>query len=210
MTFPIKRILIFIAGLYCMGLGVALSVIASLGTSPISCFPYVVSEILPVSVGTVTFIMNIIFLLSQIAILKKDFNPWQILQLPTLLVFSACIDWNIMMFSWLPIDTYLLQIVWMLSGCLILGTGIGLLLLADYVMMPADYLSRTIASVVVKKDFGKVKVAFDVTLVCIAAVTSLIFLHEIVGIREGSLIAALTVGIIARTVAAKLSFLLKN
>ena len=42
MTFPIKRILIFIAGLYCMGLGVALSVIASLGTSPISCFPYVV------------------------------------------------------------------------------------------------------------------------------------------------------------------------
>ena len=193
-----------------MGLGVALSVIASLGTSPISCFPYVVSEILPVSVGTVTFIMNFIFLLAQIAILKTDFNPWQILQLPTLLVFSACIDWNIMMFSWLPIDTYLLQIVWMLSGCLILGTGIGLLLLADYVMMPADYLSRTIASVVVKKDFGKVKVAFDVTLVCIAAVTSLIFLHEIVGIREGSLIAALTVGIIARTVAAKLSFLLKN
>ena len=193
-----------------MGLGVALSVIASLGTSPISCFPYVVSEILPVSVGTVTFIMNIIFLLAQIAILKKDFNPWQILQLPALLVFSACIDWNIMMFSWLPIDTYLLQIVWMLSGCLILGTGIGLLLLADYVMMPADYLSRTIASVVVKKDFGKVKVAFDVTLVCIAAVTSLIFLHEIVGIREGSLIAALTVGIIARTVAAKLSFLMKN
>ena len=210
MTFPIKRILIFIAGLYCMGLGVALSVIASLGTSPISCFPYVVSEILPVSVGTVTFIMNFIFLLAQIAILKKDFNPWQVLQLPALLVFSACIDWNIMMFSWLPIDTYLLQIVWMLAGCLILGTGIGLLLLADYVMMPADYLSRTIASVVVKKDFGKVKVAFDVTLVCIAAVTSLIFLHEIVGIREGSLIAALTVGIIARTVAAKLSFLLKN
>ena len=62
-----------------MGLGVALSVIASLGTSPISCFPYVVSEILPVSVGTVTFIMNFIFLLAQIAILKKDFNPWQIL-----------------------------------------------------------------------------------------------------------------------------------
>lgn len=206
----VKRILIFIAGLYCMGLGVALSVIASLGTSPISCFPYVVSEILPISVGTVTFIMNFIFLLAQIAILKKDFNPWQVLQLPALLVFSACIDWNIMMFSWLPIDTYLLQLLWMLCGCLILGTGIGLLLLADYVMMPADYLSRTIASVVVKKDFGKVKVAFDVTLVCIAAITSLIFLHEIVGIREGSLIAALTVGIIARTVAAKLSFLLKN
>ena len=207
--FPIKRILIFIAGLYCMGLGVALSVIAALGTSPISCFPYVVSEIAPVSVGTVTFIMNFIFLLAQIAILKKDFK-WQILQLPALLVFSACIDMIIALFSWLPTDFYLMQIIWMILGCLILGTGIGLLLLADYVMMPADYLVRILASVVLKKDFGKVKVSFDITLVCIAAVTSLIFLHEIVGIREGSLIAALTVGIIARTVASKLSFLLSD
>ena len=208
--FPIKRILIFIAGLYCMGLGVALSVIAALGTSPISCFPYVVSEIAHVSVGTVTFIMNFIFILAQIAILKKDFKPWQILQLPALLVFSARIDMNIALFSWLPTDLYLMQILWMILGCLILGTGIGLLLLADYVMMPADYLVRILASVVLEKDFGKVKVSFDITLVCIAAVTSLIFLHEIVGIREGSLIAALTVGIIARTVASKLSFLLSD
>ena len=193
-----------------MGLGVALSVIAALGTSPISCFPYVVSEILPVSVGTVTFVMNFVFLLAQIAILRKDFKIWQILQLPALLVFSVFIDGNIMLFSWLPTDTYLLQVLWMLAGCLILGIGIGLLLLANYVMMPADNLVKVLATVVLKKDFGKVKVAFDVTLVCIAAATSLIFLHEIVGIREGSLIAALTVGIIARTVAAKLSFLLKD
>ena len=117
---------------------------------------------------------------------------------------------NIALFSWLPTDLYLMQIIWMILGCLILGTGIGLLLLADYVMMPADYLVRILASVVLKKDFGKVKVSFDITLVCIAAVTSLIFLHEIVGIREGSLIAALTVGIIARTVASKLSFLLSD
>ena len=210
MTFPVKRILIFLAGLYCMGLGVALSVIAALGTSPISCFPYVVSEILPISVGTVTFIMNFVFLLAQIAILRKDFKIWQILQLPALLVFSVFIDGNIMLFSWLPTDTYLLQVLWMLAGCLILGIGIGLLLLANYVMMPADNLVKVLATVVLKKDFGKVKVAFDVTLVCIAAATSLIFPHEIVGIREGSLIAALTVGIIARTVAAKLSFLLKD
>lgn len=207
---PVKRILIFIAGLYCMGLGVALSVIAALGTSPISSFPYVVSEIAPVTVGTVTFIMNFVFLMAQIAILRKDFKLWQILQLPALLVFSVCIDMNILLFSWLPTDFYVLQVIWMLLGCLILGIGVGLLLLADYVMMPADSLIRILAFVVLKKDFGKVKVTFDVTLVCIAAVTSLIFLHEIVGIREGSLIAALTVGIIARTVASKLSFLLSD
>ena len=155
----VNRILIFIVGLYCMGLGVALSVIAALGTSPISCLPYVVSEILPVSVGTVTFIMNLLFMTAQIAILGKDFRLWQFLQLPGLLVFSVCIDLNILLFSWLPVDFYVLQVLWMLLGCLILGVGVGLLLLADYVMMPADYLIRILASVVLKKDFGKVKVA---------------------------------------------------
>lgn len=202
-TFSPARIGVFLVGLYCMGLGVALSVIAMLGTSPISCPPYVISEILSVSVGTVTFFMNLLFILAQIAILRRNFKPWQLLQLPALFVFSAFIDFNIWVFSWLPITNYALQILWMIAGCLAIGVGIGILLASNSIMMPGDSLISAIASTT-KKDFGHVKVAFDVSLVLVAGILSIIFLHGIFGIREGSLIAALTVGIIARTVAAKL------
>jgi uncharacterized membrane protein YczE len=46
--------------------------------------------------------------------------------------------------------------------------------------------------------FGNTKIAFDVTLVLIAAALSFIFLGKIIGVREGTLAAALLVGQISK------------
>ncbi len=48
--------------------------------------------------------------------------------------------------------------------------------------------------------FGTMKVIFDVSLVLISCVLSLIFLHGIYGVREGTVAAALLVGTISRQV----------
>ena len=67
-----KRLLFLCLGLIIMAFGVAFSIKAALGTSPISSVPYVTSEISGLSVGTTTIIMNFMFVLIQIAILNKD------------------------------------------------------------------------------------------------------------------------------------------
>ena len=46
--------------------------------------------------------------------------------------------------------------------------------------------------------FGTMKVAFDVTLVVIACLLSLIFLGRIQGVREGTVAAAILVGLTAK------------
>ena len=196
-THLFSRIILFILGLYAMGFGVALSIIANLGTSPISSFPYVVSVITPLTVGTVTLIMNCIFIAVQILILKKQFKLWQLLQLPGLLVFSVCIDFNIWLLSSVIPVAYWQQFLLMLAGCVLLGLGISLLMKAGFVMMPGDTLVRVISDVK-HWDFAKVKVCFDVVLVCLSVVVSLIFLQTVIGVREGSLVAALTVGWIVK------------
>ena len=190
------RILLFTAGLYIMGLGVALSVAADLGTSPISCLPYVLSAATPLTMGMATFVLNIIFVLLQIIILKHGFKIWHLLQLPGLFLFSFFIDLNNFLLTGLVPDIYAVQFPVMLLSCVVLAAGIALLLKADLLMMPGDALARAIAQVSGKK-FGIIKVAFDVTLVAVAAAVSLIFLQGIVGIREGSLAAALSVGFLA-------------
>ena len=48
------------------------------------------------------------------------------------------------------------------------------------------------------KDVGNVKVAFDLSLVILAVITSWFFLGEIVGVREGTAIAAFCCGFIVR------------
>lgn len=48
--------------------------------------------------------------------------------------------------------------------------------------------------------FPTAKVGFDVTLVVIACILSLVFLGRIVGVREGTVAAALLVGLTAKQV----------
>ncbi|MDO5846495.1 MAG: membrane protein, partial [Methanocorpusculum sp.] len=117
---------VFTLGLYCMGLGVALAVISNLGTSPISCLPYVVSMVVSCSIGTMTFGLNIIFLLLQIAILKRRFRPYQILQIPGVFLFSAFIDLNVFLISPFAPGNYAAQFAVMLAGCVMLALGIAL------------------------------------------------------------------------------------
>ena len=68
----IERNIILLIGLYIMSLGIAFSIKASLGTSPISSVPYVTSCISGLSVGETTIIINLVFILTQILLLRKN------------------------------------------------------------------------------------------------------------------------------------------
>ena len=76
------RCVILCIGLAVMALGVAFSIRGALGTSSISSVPYVTSTLSGLSVGTTTIIMNVIFVLIQIVILRKKFEWFQLLQIP--------------------------------------------------------------------------------------------------------------------------------
>ena len=55
----LKRYIILLAGLAIMAFGVAFSIKAGLGTSPISSVPYVVSLFSNLTVGTATIAMHL-------------------------------------------------------------------------------------------------------------------------------------------------------
>ena len=94
----------------------------------------------------------------------------------------------------------------LLIGCVILGFGVYTEVLADVAMLPGESFVRAVSSTW-KTEFGSTKVAFDVSLTVIAAVLSLIFSHRLDGVREGTIIAALLVGFIARLFGRRLAFL---
>ncbi|EPD70948.1 hypothetical protein HMPREF1219_00243 [Corynebacterium pyruviciproducens ATCC BAA-1742] len=61
-----------------MASGIALSIIAELGTSPISSFPYVSSLMSSFTVGTGTIAMNAAFMVLQMILLRKHYDPRQL------------------------------------------------------------------------------------------------------------------------------------
>ena len=90
-----KRYLLLLAGLSIMAFGVAASIQASLGTSPISSLPFTLSCFTPMSVGVASIVMHLGFILLQILILRRRYQPVQLLQLPVALFFGYLTDFAV-------------------------------------------------------------------------------------------------------------------
>lgn len=194
----LKRYLVFISGLYFLALGVVFIVKSSLGTTPISSLNYVMSINTPLSLGSWTFITNIIMIIIQLWLVKGKYGTTKdrveiLLQLPLSFIFSAFIDFNMMIMHNIHPNGYMTSLGILFAGCIIQAIGVVLEIKPRVAMMSAEgmvkYISRRR-----NREFGKVKVYVDIILVAIAVVASLLLSGKIEGIREGSLVAALITG----------------
>lgn len=180
-----------------MALGVALSVKACLGVSPISCIPYVFSLRFPLSLGTTTILFNILLILLQVLLLRKQYQLFQLIQLPVVFVFGFFIDFTMHLISWLEPAHYLVQAFVCLLGCVVLAFGVFLEVKAKLTYLPGEGLAMAITKTF-KVEFGKSKIGVDSSFVLFGLVSSFLFLHRLDGIREGTVAAALLVGYIVR------------
>ncbi len=115
-----------------MGIGVALTKHGELGVSPISSVANAVSlKFTFFSFGTWLTISNCVLLLGQILLLRRNFNPIQLLQIPLSFLFGYFTDLGLWLVSAIPNDTYIIQLLLVLSGIIVLGFGITLGVIAD-------------------------------------------------------------------------------
>ena len=201
----LKRYLLFLVGLFVNALGVSLVTKASLGTSPISSIPYVLSLNFPFTLGNFTIFFSILLIILQIIILRKNFKIANILQIPVSIAFGYFIDLTMYLFFWVNPQNYFVKIITLLAGCAVLGFGVYLEVVADVVMLPGESFVRVIVQTW-NTNFGTTKIIFDTSMAVIAAVLSFVFSGKLNGVREGTLIAALLVGFIARLLGKKLEF----
>lgn len=189
----LPRYLWFLAGVLINSFGVALITRAALGTSPISSLPYVLSFRFPVTLGQFTFAMNLFFILGQVLLLRRDFQPIQLLQVAVNAVFSAFIDVSMDLLSWLEISSLPMAVLVLVLGCAVLAFGISVEVAPRVLMVPGEGIVQAIA-VVTGRQFGNVKTAFDATLVSTALLLSLFLFHRLQGLGIGTIFSALAVG----------------
>ena len=194
------RYLLLLAGLSIMAFGVAFSIKASLGTSPISSVPYVVSLFAPLTVGTATIVMHCVFILLQILILRRNYHPIQLMQLPVAVFFGYLTDFGVWAVRGIHCSTYWQQWIVCLIGILLVAAGVSLEVKAGVVVLAGEGVVLAICKVLPKIKFGYMKVGFDVTLVVIACILSFTFTGHLQGVREGTVAAALLVGLIAKQI----------
>lgn len=204
-VYILKRYLLLLVGLSIMAFGVAFSIKASLGTSPISSVPYVVSLFTSLTVGTATITMHCVFILLQILILRKNYHPIQLMQLPVAFFFGYLTDFGAWAVRGIHCDTYWQQWIVCLAGILLVAVRVSFEVKAGVIVLAGEGVVLAICKVFPKVKFGYMKVGFDVTLVIIACILSLSFTGQLQGVREGTVAAALLVGMLAKQLGKLLS-----
>ena len=191
------RCVMLAVGLAIMAFGVAFSIKASLGTSPISSVPYATACVSGLTVGTTTIIMNCIFVAMQMLILRRRYQWFQLLQIPAAVVFGTMIDLGTLVLAPLPAGGYALQWLLCAVGTLLVALGVSVEVAAGLVTTAGEGVVLAICQVLPVR-FGTMKVIFDVTLVCLSVTIGLVFLGRVEGVREGTVAAALLVGLLTR------------
>lgn len=202
----VLRYLLLIVGLLFSAFGVALAKQAELGVTPISSVANVMSyKFTSLSMGSWLIIWNCALIAGQIIVLRKNFWIIQLLQIPLSFLFGWFTDLGLWCVSAVPNDIYILQIVMVLAGIVVLAFGISLSVAAGVIMNSGEAFVKAISDVS-GRNFGNVKILFDVCCVLASVILSLLFFDlRIIGTREGTVISAVLTGFVVKFFNKKLS-----
>lgn len=187
------RYVMFLAGLFIIGLGIALSTKMGLGTTPISVIPLVLSGGFPISFGMVANILNLIFVLIEILIQGKGFNRDIMMQILIVPFFGYFIDFGFAVFGNIEPGSIIYQLSFLVVGCLLMALGIYMQIVADVMVNPCEGLVKAISERL-KAKFGNVKIMMDVLIMLVGVSLSLIVFGEIRGVGIATVVVAISTG----------------
>ncbi len=187
------RIFFFLLGVFLMAMGVSLCISSDLGVSPVSSVPLVFGRIFGMSTGNMTIIVYGVFMLLQLPVLGREFGVKNLLQFPAAVLFGKLIDLTSAWIAPLKPQSYLLKLAALLLGMVFIALAEKVYLPANVVYVPGDGLMAALAHKSRMKT-ATVKNLFDLSCVAVSAAAGLIFTGKIIGLREGTVIAALGIG----------------
>ena len=197
----IKRIILFVVGLFIMSLGVAFSIVSTLGTTPISSISYSLALITNVNIGITTFVFNAALILLQFLILHSQFHKKRLLQLINCVLFGYFTDLALYLVSFINFDgSIVMMIVFLLVSIFLIASGIFIYMLANIAPLPGEGCVEAFA-IVSGWRFSSIKIIFDAAMVFISLILCGLFYTNIFGaVNVGTIISAFLVGFTLRQI----------
>jgi len=183
-----------VGGMCLVALGIDFTARAGIGTTPISSLPFTASIITGLTFGQLTIALNCFFFFMQWALLGKRFR-WKInlIQFPLVFLFGIMIDACMWAVGFIPQGSWYLSVAVNMAGNVILALGVVLEVYSCTTSLPGEGIVIAM-SLAFRRPFAKLKVQFDWVLVALAAALGLVFAGQIIGIREGTVLSAVTTG----------------
>jgi len=187
----LKRVVTFLIGLVVLAFGITLNTKTGFGVSPIISVPYCISYITGFELGTMTFLFYLLYVFLQWAMLGKDFEKQQFLQIFVSMVTSFFIG----LFNVIVPDakgmTY--RILFLILAIVLTGIGAAVTVGMRLIANPGDAIAYVVG-LKLKKNFGFGKNVFDFTCLAASVIISLLAAGHLVGIGIGTVCSMIFIG----------------
>lgn len=194
----VTRLLCYFGGMFIMTFGVAVSVKADLGVTPLSSIPYTITVISGMDLGIATILFSVFMVFLQILLLRKDFKLVNLLQIPVGIIFGMFMSAACKSMDFFPDPSgFPLRFLIMLVSTVIVAVGVFLYVPAGFITLPPDAFMVAVSQKTETK-FSTVKVICDVSMVLISLISCLAAVHSLGSVGIGTVAAALLVGLEVR------------
>ena len=206
----IRRIVIYCFGFFLIAIGISISAKSSLGVSPVNSVPYTVSLLTGFEQGLCTTAFFLVLIFVQFLISPKNFSPFSFLQIICSFVFGWFVTLANICTAFIPTpESYIIKMIYIIISLFFVAVGVFLYVNSDFLPLPSEGVMLTFSKRT-SIPFHICKIGFDCSVVAIAALISLIARGELLGVREGTIIAAIIVGIIIKPISKRFLVKLKK
>lgn len=168
--------------------GISLSIKANVGVSSFNSMNLAISAISNIKVGTITMIINSLFLLTYMYMTGFSKKSKYTLQLFSLILFGTLINFfTYVVLKDFQINSYLFRIFLIIFGTIISGLSVGMIISYGRITFPIESFCLEIAE---KKSisFAKLRYSIDIFSIIISILISLSFALPMY-VREGTIIS---------------------
>ena len=192
-TFTVKKTLLFIFCFFVSPFAACLALKANIGTGAYSAITKTLSPLIHMKIGTIGACMNIMCILVELAILKRNFKIKHFLQFFMALITGAVTNYFYYdLLGSFHVDNYVMRVLLLVLSDIVNSFAVATLLNIDYVSTPLGGACHVV-STALKKPYAFARQSVDV--ICLAIILiAVFFFHGELTIREGTIINALEFG----------------
>ncbi len=172
------------------GLGTSMSIEGAIGISSFNALNYSLSSLFQMKIGTMTIILNLLFLFLYIVLTNGKFIVKYIFQLIGISSIGIVINfftYNI--FDKIEVGNYFISVMYLVCGVFIGGISVAFILALDTMSFPVEAFCLEIANMKNIK-FSKIRRLIDIISVSVSLLITLLFSYPLV-IREGTVVSLL-------------------
>lgn len=172
------------------GLGTSMSIEGAIGISSFNALNYSLSNLFQMKIGTMTIILNLLFLFLYIVLTKGKFIVKYVFQLIAVSSIGIVINfftYNI--FDKMEVGNYFISVMYLVCWVFIGGISVAFILALDTMSFPVEAFCLEIANMKNIK-FSKVRRLIDIISVSVSLLITLLFSYPLV-IREGTVVSLL-------------------